>query len=55
MLTKVRNKEDLVRAGKPVGQTKISFAKRSKTIPLLYSNHQQSFCFFISSQIDDAE
>ena len=32
MPTKVRNKEDLVRAGKPVGQTKLNFTKRSKTI-----------------------
>ena len=32
MPTTKRKKRDLVRAGKPVGQTKLCFAKKSKTI-----------------------
>ena len=32
MPTTKRKKEDLVRAGKAVGQTKLSFAKKNKTI-----------------------
>ena len=50
MPTTKRKKEDLVRVGKAVGQTKLSFAKKSKTIDevnylLLYSDHQQSYFF----------
>ena len=51
-------KEDLVQAGKAVGQTKLSFAKNSKMIDevsyLPSSVHRSSakFFFFNSSQID---
>ena len=53
-LQKKKEKEDLVRARKAVGQTKLSFAKKSKTIDylLLNSDHRQSYCFSNSSQIE---
>ena len=47
MPTSKRKKEDLVRAGKPVEETKLSFARKNKATDevLLYSDHQQSYCF----------
>ena len=49
MLTTKRKKEDLVRAGKAVGQTKLSFAKKSKTIDEV--SYLSSFVIRLSAKL----